>query len=420
MHSRPSFKDFELQATLKGQNMDNSDVKDNHKAIVLVELIYFQPQRLKLTASSLGPKLANFENVVPESGDWRKKKGPREYICTRASGLSAPQNQQLMGSKNVAKTVSSRRLDQKLWHFTRKHYNSADNAPQETCCVCTEVYSWEDQMVFTKCCGIAIGAQCNAKHIADWGECWNCGEEAVHSEAASEAETWVSWDLKDCRTQASRLPRYPKHANPNPAKNPGRHQPSAMLKAGSTLPSGSTTESSNTPGTSHTQDSKPLQAIQSHVSGLTENQNAREAAKYQSKSAKQNTKAVRTAPESSLNLMTGPMKNNDIVSGGFDKVDAMSSIEQQDFLYAGSVSADSNPSEDDQQHLPGQNEEERERQEAKQHVIEAIQHLVEMCNAYGEEISEADKDEVINVILEAVGGKSTLQLMTQRPRLKCF
>lgn len=276
-------------------------------------------------------------------------------------------------------------------------------------------------MVFTKCCGIAIGAQCRAEHIAYLGECWNCGEEAVQSEAASEAETWISWDPKDFPTQAPHLPQYPKYANLDPAKDPGRQQPTAMLKAGSTLPSGSTTGGSNTPGTSNPRDSKPPEAIQPHLLGLTENQNGREAAMHQSKDAKQESKTMRTAPESSSNLVNGLMKNNGVVSGGFDKASATPPMQQEDFLYAGSVSTDSSDlCEDDQQQVRGLSEEEHKRQDAKQHVIEATKHLVEMCNTYGDEINEADTDEVMNAILEAVGGKSTHLLMAQRISLTAF
>lgn len=125
---------------------------------------------------------------------------------------------------------------------------------------------------------------------------------------------------------------------------------------------------------------------------------------YQSRSARESSTNVRAAPQDSLTLMDEHTKNNGSVSGGFDEASAIPLI-QPNFLYDGSESAESDVSLDEQQHLHDLNQGEYKRQDAKEYVIGATKHLVEMCNACGDEIDEADKDEVMNEILEAVGGK---------------
>lgn len=257
-------------------------------------------------------------------------------------------------------------------------------------------------MVYTKCCNEAIGSYCKAQDIAKHGKCWNCDEEEVQSKAASEAKSWISYDLKAPIKEA---PRLPQTVTSLPAKGAGHQPATAMLKAGSILPSGSTTQGSNPPSFSNTRESERPQNIQPLCIGLTEEQCAREVAMYRSQSAKESSKVVRMVPQSSPNLKDGNVKENSRLNGGSDQAKA-TSPKQQDFLHNGSESASSGFSQDVHQHLGGLTQKEQERQVAKQYVIGATKHLVEMCNTYGNEIDEVDKDEVMNEVLEAVRGKS--------------
>lgn len=128
----------------------------------------------------------------------------------------------------------------------------------------------------------------------------------------------------------------------------------------------------------------------------------RQAAVYQPQSAKKRSTNVRGA-QFSPSLIDGNIKNNDHINAGINKAKAAPQYPQE-FLYDGSESATSESSQDDQQHLYELTQKNEKRQEAKQYMIEAIEHLVEMCNAYGDEIDEADKNEIMNEILEAIGG----------------
>ena len=149
--------------------------------------------------------------------------------------------------------------------------------------------------------------------------------------------------------------------------------------------------------------------------GPTEDRCIRELALYQRQNAKESTKTAKATPLSSRNLIAGHTQNSGLVQNRFDKAKA-NNIEEQDFLYNGSESDCSGFSQDrsqDQQHLHDLAQTEKKQQEAKQYVIGAIRHLLEVCNAYGDKIDEADKDEVIDEIIEAVGGKMSI-------RQKCF
>lgn len=75
----------------------------------------------------------------------------------------------------------------------------------------------------------------------------------------------------------------------------------------------------------------------------------------------------------------------------------------QSCLYNGCKPASSDHFQDDQQHFRSLTSR-TQKQEVKKYVIEATKHLVEMCNAYGNEIDERD----VNEILEALGGKSPI------------
>ena len=72
----------------------------------------------------------------------------------------------------------------------------------------------------------------------------------------------------------------------------------------------------------------------------------------------------------------------------------------QSSLYNGSKPAGSDHFRDDQQHFRSLTSR-TQKQVAKQYVIEATKHLVEMCNVHGNEIDDSD----VNEILEALGGK---------------
>ena len=77
---------------------------------------------------------------------------------------------------------------------------------------------------------MAIGSQCKAQHIAEYGECWNCGKEEFPSEAGSEAGFWAPHDPKDYEGEQPAFPS---------TDDAGRNPATAKVEAGSVLPSGS-------------------------------------------------------------------------------------------------------------------------------------------------------------------------------------
>ena len=78
-------------------------------------------------------------------------------------------------------------------------------------------------------------------------------------------------------------------------------------------------------------------------------------------------------------------------------------------LENGSESASSDLFQDGQQHVLGLTSGVQKQQEARQYLIEATNHLVEMCDAYTDEID----DEVMNEILEALRGEAAPLLSRQ-------
>ena len=149
--------------------------------------------------------------------------------------------------------------------------------------------------------------------------------------------------------------------------------------------------------------------------GLHEDQSTWKLAPYQRQNAEESVKSAKATPPSSRNLIAGHTKNSGLARKGLDKANA-NSIEEQEFLYNGSESDCSGFSPDelqDQQLLHDSAPKEKKQQEAKQYVIGAIRHLLEVCNAYGDDIDEADKDGVIDEIIEAVGSKMPI-------RQRCF
>ena len=87
----------------------------------------------------------------------------------------------------------------------------------------------------------------------------------------------------------------------------------------------------------------------------------------------------------------------------------ITTAESQSFLENGSESASSDLSHDGQQHVLGLTSGFQKQQEAKQYLIEATNHLVEMCEACGDEVV----DEAMNEILEALRGEAA-QLVSRQ------
>ena len=210
----------------------------------------------------------------------------------------------------------------------------------------------------TKCCEIAIGSYCKAQHIAEFGECWNCGEEEVQSEAVSQAETWVSYDPKDFETEAPPLPLYVAFL---PSNDAGREPATTKVDAGSVLPSGSTIggRGSNTPS-SNTRESKASRTIRPLFVGRTEERCDREAGMHQSRNGKVSSKKVKATPQSSPNLMNGYAKSH----ASTNNAKTMPAILQSS-LYNGSKPAISDLFQDDQQHFHSLTSR-TQKQEAKQ------------------------------------------------------
>ena len=145
--------------------------------------------------------------------------------------------------------------------------------------------------------------------------------------------------------------------------------------------------------------------------GLNEGQSTWKLALYQRQNAEESTKTAEAELLSSRNLIAGHTQNSGLARKGLDKAKA-NNIEEEAFLYNGSESDCSGFSPDepqDEQHLHESTQKENKQQEAKQYVIGAIRHLLEVCKVYGDDVDEADKDEVIDEITEAVGGKMSIR-----------
>ena len=96
---------------------------------------------------------------------------------------------------------------------------------------------------------------------------------------------------------------------------------------------------------------------------------------------------------------TSPLQLN----GAFRSLDdtKITTVDSQSCLENGSQPASSDLSQDGQQHILGLTSGVQKQQEAKQYLIGATNHLVEMCDAYGE-----IDDEVMDGILEALRGEA--------------
>ena len=268
-------------------------------------------------------------------------------------------------------------------------------------------------MVFTRCCKIAIGSGCNAQHIAEFGRCWNCDEDQVTSEAAFVAKSQISHD-QNCRAkgQPSSLSQPVAH---RPVNHVGNQPTTAIVTANSTHSGGSAAGGSSSTIVSNMRGSERSQSKYPVLIGLHEDQSTGKPALYQRQNAEESTRKAKATPLSSRNLIAGHTQNSGLARKGSDKAKA-NSIEEQEFLYNGSESDCSGLSPDEpqyQQHLHDLAHKENKQREAKQYVIGAVRHLLEVCNAYGEDIDEADKDEIIGEITKAVGGKMPI-------RQRCF
>ena len=268
-------------------------------------------------------------------------------------------------------------------------------------------------MVFTRCCKVAIGSGCNAQHITEFGRCWNCDEEQATSKAAFVARSRISHD-RNCHTkvQPSPFSRPVAHHSINQV---GSQPTTAIINANSTHSSGSAIAGSNSTSVSELRGSERSQFKHPSLIGLHEDQSTWKPALFQRQNVEESTKKAEATPLSSRNLIAGHTQTSGLARKGLDKAKA-NNIEEQVFLYNGSDSDCSgfSPNEpQDQQHLHDLAQEENRQQEAKQYVIGAIRHLLEVCKAYGDDIDEADKDEVIDEIIGAVGGKMSI-------RQRCF
>lgn len=309
-----------------------------------------------------------------QKGNVRGKNGPRDYICNRASGLSSRlQTQQSTGPDIASQT--------------------------NICCYCCDTYSQQDRMVLTRCCKIAIGSGCNAQHIAEFGSCWNCDEEQVTSEAAFVAESQVSHD-RNCHTK-DQPPPFSQSVFHHSIHHVGSQPTTATVNAHNTNSGGSATEGSNSTGVFNMRGFAGSQFLHPIFIRLHEDESTWKLAQYQRQNAEESTKNAKATSLSPRNLIAEHMQNGGLARKGLDMAKA-NNIEEQEFLYNGSESDYFGFSPDgsqDQQHLHDLAQKENRSGEAKEYVIGAIRHLVEVCNAYGDDIDEADKVEVIDEII---------------------
>lgn len=147
---------------------------------------------------------------------------------------------------------------------------------------------------------------------------------------------------------------------------------------------------------SNTQESEPLQMTQPLVIGQTGEQCDQEAVIHQSRTRKESSTKVSATTKSSPNVDNGYTKGDAPI--GKEKT---APSESQSLLYNGSESPSSDLSQEDQQHVGSAASRTERQQEAKQYVIGATKHLIEMCDLYGDMID----DEITGAVLEAIGGK---------------
>ena len=117
---------------------------------------------------------------------------------------------------------------------------------------------------------------------------------------------------------------------------------------------------------------------------------------HQSQSGKEWSKTPGATPQSSYNLTDGQAKSYCITDKG-----STTTTESQRFLYDGSESSSSALFQDDQQQVRPLTSRTFEQPEAKQYVIEATNHLVEMCDVYIDGID----DELMNEMIKILAGR---------------
>lgn len=77
--------------------------------------------------------------------------------------------------------------------------------------------------------------------------------------------------------------------------------------------------------------------------------------------------------------------------------------------YNGSMSAQSESSEDYEQDSEGSIDESRKSKEAMQYLLGATEHLEEVCDEYGDQVSDEDRNQILDGILKVLGGKLLFQ-----------
>ena len=346
---------------------------------------------------------------------------PWDYKPTRASGLSAAlQTQHAIELGREAKTVSSNgasghpnpdrfistspntaiakasgraaTINQMI--RTPSSYQQASSChknnfvgtlldSEEICCVCQTMYTWEDEKIFTKCCDMAIGSQCKDQHIAQYGKCYNCDEEELQSEEASEAENCVSYDPGEFNKETPDIALHAAHLS---GTDPGRHHAWASLPQ---LFAGTSNPTENTPSqnginpsiVNTTRSSQPL------FIGTTEEECDREAINRTWNGNSQNTSYNEVINERSAETKTTPSVNHVAT-------------------YNRSLYAQSESSEDYQQGSEDFVHESCTSQEAREYLLGAMEHLVKVFEVYGDQVIGEDKDQTVDGILKLLESKS--------------
>ncbi|CAF9911931.1 MAG: hypothetical protein ALECFALPRED_007770 [Alectoria fallacina] len=228
-------------------------------------------------------------------------------------------------------------------------------------------YSWEDERIFTKCCDIAIGAQCKDQHIAKSGECWNCHEKELQSKAASEAEFWVSHDPRDFVKETTDLPLYAARLSNTDAE---RQPQTSLPKPSAEIPESTTKE-----------------------------------------------ECEREATNFTLNGNGQITSYNESLNGCFAETNTTAPTKHVS-SYNRSMSAQSEFLEDYQEDFEVQIDESHKSQEAMQYLLGATEHLEKFCDEYGDQVSEEDKNLIRDSILKVLGGCKSFQALIRERLLE--
>lgn len=340
---------------------------------------------------------------------------PWDYKPTRASGLSAAlQTQKLTRNGGEATTVTSNgplghpNLDRLIGvisdtaitkisdhaatidpiNRTPSSHKQARSYPEnrsisalpnsdEICSVCRNVYSWEDEKIFTKCCDMAIGSQCKDRHIATFRKCCICGEGEGQSKIASEAETWVSFDPGEFDKETPDVPLYAASLS---GTDPGRRQAQASLPPTGPTPSQNDINSSmvNT-----TPSSQPL------FVGRTREEYDRQAIHYTWNRNSQSTSSNEVINECSAETSTTPPAK---YVPTYDR-----------------CVSDRSKSSHCQHDPEGSISESRTSQEAKEYLLGAAEHFMKVFDLYGDQLIGEDKGQTVDGILKLFESKSLVR-----------